>query len=417
VELPHPDRLLEIAPALTCGNTMVFKPSETTPLSALKIAEIYIEAGLPPGVFNVIQGFGDVGAALVADARVAKVSLTGSAPTGRKVYQAAAAGMKHATMELGGKSPLIIFDDADLWNAVSGAINANFYASGQVCSNGTRVFVQTGIKGAFLDRLCRAGGKAVIGDPRDEATNFGPMVSEEQVKIVMDYIDLGVKEGARLVYGGRRAEPARLLIEPTVFADVTDDMTIAREEIFGRSWPCSISTRRTRWSRGPTHRTRPVAGGVHPRPDPGAPGDPAARGGILLDQPVQPDAGGGALRRGEGLGRRARELARRHRGLLARSSSVYVGMGRRRGAILRGGMEADYVIVGAGSAGCAMAYRLAEAGASVLVIEHGGSDCRAVHPDAGRAVLPDEHEALRLGFRPSPSRIWAGAGWPVRAAR
>lgn len=221
------------APALTCGNTMVFKPSETTPLSALKIAEIYIEAGLPPGVFNVIQGFGDVGAALVADARVAKVSLTGSAPTGRKVYQAAAAGMKHATMELGGKSPLIIFDDAELEDAVSGAINANFYASGQVCSNGTRVFVQTGIKGAFLDRLAERVGKAVIGDPRDDETNFGPMVSEEQVKIVMDYIDLGVKEGARLVYGGHRLNRPGWYIEPTIFADVTDDMTIAREEIFG----------------------------------------------------------------------------------------------------------------------------------------------------------------------------------------
>ena len=221
------------APALTCGNTMVFKPSETTPLSALKIAEIYIEAGLPPGVFNVIQGLGDVGAALVADARVAKVSLTGSAPTGRKVYQAAAAGMKHATMELGGKSPLIIFDDAELEDAVSGAINANFYASGQVCSNGTRVFVQTGIKGAFLDRLAERVSKAVIGDPRDDGTNFGPMVSEEQVKIVMDYIDLGVKEGARLVYGGHRLNRPGWYIEPTIFADVTDDMTIAREEIFG----------------------------------------------------------------------------------------------------------------------------------------------------------------------------------------
>jgi betaine-aldehyde dehydrogenase len=221
------------APALTCGNTMVFKPSETTPLSALKIAEIYIEAGLPPGVFNVIQGLGDVGAALVADARVAKVSLTGSAPTGRKVYQAAAAGMKHSTMEQGGKSPLIIFDDAELEDAVSGAINANFYASGQVCSNGTRVFVQTGIKGAFLDRLAERVSKAVIGDPRDDGTNFGPMVSEEQVKIVMDYIDLGVKEGARLVYGGHRLNRSGWYIEPTIFADVTDDMTIAREEIFG----------------------------------------------------------------------------------------------------------------------------------------------------------------------------------------
>ena len=221
------------APALACGNTMMFKPSEVTPLCALKLAEIFIEAGLPPGVFNVIQGAGDVGAALVGDARVAKVSVTGSAATGRKVYAAAAAQMKHATMELGGKSPLIVFDDADLEDAVSGAINANFYSSGQVCSNGTRVFVQAGMKEAFLDRLAERVSKAVIGDPRDEATSFGPMISEVQLKIVMDYIDLGVREGARLVYGGRRLNRPGCYIEPTIFADVTDDMTIAREEIFG----------------------------------------------------------------------------------------------------------------------------------------------------------------------------------------
>jgi len=120
------------APSLACGNTMVFKPSETTPLSALKVAEILAEAGAPPGVFNVVQGMGAVGAALTTDPRVAKVSLTGSVPTGRKVYAAAAAGLKHVTMELGGKSPILIFDDADLDNAVSGAINGNFYSSGQV---------------------------------------------------------------------------------------------------------------------------------------------------------------------------------------------------------------------------------------------------------------------------------------------
>ena len=133
------------APALACGNSMIFKPSETTPLCALKVAEILCEAGLPAGVYNVVQGLGDIGAALVTDPRVAKVSLTGSLPTGRKVYSAAAEGMRHVTMELGGKSPLIIFDDADLDDAVSGAILANFYSSGQICSNGTRVFVQSGI--------------------------------------------------------------------------------------------------------------------------------------------------------------------------------------------------------------------------------------------------------------------------------
>lgn len=221
------------APALACGNTSVFKPSETTPLSALKVAEILMEAGAPAGIFNVIQGYGDVGAALVTDARVEKVSLTGSVPTGRKVYAAAAEGMKHVTMELGGKSPMIVFDDADVDKAVSGAILGNFYSSGQVCSNGTRVFVQKGIKEAFLKRLAERLEGAVIGDPLDPETSFGPMVSEGQLNIVMNYIAKGTEEGARLVYGGQRLEGEGFYLQPTVFADVTDDMTIAREEIFG----------------------------------------------------------------------------------------------------------------------------------------------------------------------------------------
>ena len=221
------------APALICGNTMVFKPSEQTPLSALKLAEILIEAGAPPGIFNVIQGAGTVGRALVEDARVAKVSLTGSAETGKKVYAGAAAQMKHVTMELGGKSPLIIFDDADLDSAVSAAINANFFATGQVCSNGTRVFVQRGIKQAFLDRLTARVARATIGDPRNEATTFGPMVSEDQLQIVLSYIEKGKAEGARLIAGGARIDRPGAYIQPTIFADVTDEMTIAREEIFG----------------------------------------------------------------------------------------------------------------------------------------------------------------------------------------
>lgn len=190
------------APALACGNTMVFKPSETTPVCALKVAEILSQAGLPDGVFNVIQGQGQVGASLVRDDRVAKVSLTGSVPTGRKVYAAAAEGVKHVTMELGGKSPLIIFEDADIENAVGGAILANFYASGQVCSNGTRVFVHKTIKHAFLERLVERLRQAVIGDPMDETTNFGPLVSQRQMEIVQSFIAKGRDAGARLVYGG-----------------------------------------------------------------------------------------------------------------------------------------------------------------------------------------------------------------------
>ncbi|WP_425072665.1 betaine-aldehyde dehydrogenase [Sagittula sp. S175] len=221
------------APALACGNAMIFKPSETTPLCALKVAEILHEAGAPAGLYNVVQGMGAVGAALVSDPRVAKVSLTGSVATGRKVYAAAAADMKHVTMELGGKSPLIIFDDADIENAVGGAILANFYSTGQVCSNGTRVFVQKAIKQTFLDRLAARLQGAQIGDPMDEATTLGPMVSQRQREIVLGYIEKGLSEGARLVCGGQALEGEGFYIAPTVFADVTDDMTIAREEIFG----------------------------------------------------------------------------------------------------------------------------------------------------------------------------------------
>jgi betaine-aldehyde dehydrogenase len=220
------------APALATGNAMVFKPSEDTPLSALALAEILVEAGAPPGLFNVVQGGGDVGGALVGDARVAKVSLTGSVPTGRKVYAAAAAGMKHVTMELGGKSPFIVFDDADLEDAVSAAINANFYSTGQVCSNGTRVFVQDGIREAFVARLAERTARAVIGDPMDPGTQIGPMVSERQRDIVLDYIEKGITGGARLVAGGKPRGPG-WFIEPTIFDRVTDEMTIAREEIFG----------------------------------------------------------------------------------------------------------------------------------------------------------------------------------------
>jgi len=174
-----------------------------------------------------------VGASLVTDDRVAKVSLTGSVPTGRKVYAAAAEGIRHVTMELGGKSPIVIFDDAHLENAVSGVILGNFYASGQVCSNGTRVFVQKGIKAAFLDRLTERLKGVNMGDPQDPAVNFGPLVSARQRDIVTAYIKKGVEEGARLVAGGQVVDGAGFFVEPTVFAEVSDNMVIAREEIFG----------------------------------------------------------------------------------------------------------------------------------------------------------------------------------------
>ncbi len=221
------------APALAFGNAMVFKPSEVTPLGALKLAEILIEAGAPPGLFNVVQGRGAVGAALVTDPRVAKVSLTGSVLTGRKVYAAAAAGIRAVTMELGGKSPLVIFDDASLEDAVGAAMLANFYSAGQICSNGTRVFVQKGLKSRFLDRLKARTEAIVIGEPLDEATQMGPLVTAAQRDKVMGYIDAGIAEGARLVTGGARLNRPGNYLQPTVFADVTDSMTIAREEIFG----------------------------------------------------------------------------------------------------------------------------------------------------------------------------------------
>ena len=225
------------APALVSGNAMIFKPSEMTPLTALKLAEILIEAGAPKGVFNVVQGHGDVGAALVGHDKVDKVSLTGSVPTGSKVYAAAAAGIKHVTMELGGKSPLIVFEDADIDNAVTGAMLGNFYSPGQICSNGTRVFVRQAIREKFLDRLVERTRRIVIGDPMDEATQMGPLISAAHREKVAGYIEAGKAEGARLVTGGNllslQGMEKGAFVEPTVFADVRDDMRIAREEIFG----------------------------------------------------------------------------------------------------------------------------------------------------------------------------------------
>lgn len=224
------------APALICGNAMVFKPSENTPLGALKIAEILIEAGLPKGLYNVIQGDRSTGPLLVNHPDVAKVSLTGSVPTGRKVAEAAAGHLKHVTMELGGKSPLIVFDDADIDSAIGGAMLGNFYSTGQVCSNGTRVFVQKGIKTEFLKRLKARTEAIVIGDPEDEATQMGPVINRAQQEKILGYIEKGKAEGATLVTGGsipNSVSAQGCYIQPTVFADVTDTMTIAREEIFG----------------------------------------------------------------------------------------------------------------------------------------------------------------------------------------
>jgi betaine-aldehyde dehydrogenase len=226
------------APALACGNAMVFKPAELTPLTAVKLAEIYIEAGLPPGVFNVVQGDARTGEALTRHPGVAKVSLTGEVSTGKKVMAAASVTLKHVTLELGGKSPLIVFDDADLDNAVSGAMLGNFYTQGEICSNGTRVFVQRAIADEFVARLRDRTAKLCIGDPLDSGTDIGALISEPHLEKVLGYVAAGVAEGARLVCGGHRViDPPALargcFVEPTIFDGCTDGMTIVKEEIFG----------------------------------------------------------------------------------------------------------------------------------------------------------------------------------------
>ncbi len=226
------------APALAAGNAMIFKPSEVTPLSAFKLAEIYTEAGVPPGVFNVVQGDGSVGALLTAHPGIAKVSFTGGVETGKKVMSlAGASSLKEVTMELGGKSPLIVFDDADLDRAADIAVTANFFSSGQVCTNGTRVFVQRAVKDAFVARVLERVKRIRVGKPSDPDTNFGPLASAAQLDKVLAYIASGKAEGATLLAGGERLVDGHFAqgqyVTPTVFGDCRDDMKIVREEIFG----------------------------------------------------------------------------------------------------------------------------------------------------------------------------------------
>ena len=226
------------APALACGNALVFKPSEVTPLSALRLAGILTEAGLPYGVFNVVQGDARVGRLLTAHPDIAKLSFTGEAGTGRTVMaDAARSTLKDVTLELGGKSPLIVFADADLEQAVSAALMANFYSTGQICTNGTRVFVQDAIREAFEQRVIERTRAIRAGDPLDPATTFGPLVSFEHLEKVLGYLELGKTEGARLLTGGERLTRGVLArgayVAPTVFGDCSDGMRIVREEIFG----------------------------------------------------------------------------------------------------------------------------------------------------------------------------------------
>ncbi|WP_127554923.1 betaine-aldehyde dehydrogenase [Saccharospirillum alexandrii] len=226
------------APALACGNAMVFKPSEETPRGAAKLAEIFIEAGVPAGVFNVVQGDHRVGQALTAHPDIAKVSFTGEVGTGKKVMADSASTLKDVTMELGGKSPLIIFPDADLDNAVGAALLANFYTQGEVCTNGTRVFVHADIYDAFLEKVKdRTERNVVFGDPMHPDTNMGALISADHQAKVLAAIKAGVESGARLVTGGDAVHPEGFeqgyFVRPTVFADCTDDMPQVRDEIFG----------------------------------------------------------------------------------------------------------------------------------------------------------------------------------------
>ena len=225
------------APALACGNAMIFKPAEITPLSAVKLQEIFLEAGVPRGVFQVVQGFADTGRLLTRHPLIRKVSLTGEVGTGKAVMSDASRTLKNVTLELGGKSPLIVFDDAKLDNAVGGALLANFYSTGQVCSNATRVFVHRSVKAAFLERLVARVAAMRIGDPLNPATQVGPLVSGQHMQKVLDYIARGRAEGARVLTGGGRVTDGDLangfFVAPTVFDGCHDDMTIVREEIFG----------------------------------------------------------------------------------------------------------------------------------------------------------------------------------------
>ncbi len=225
------------APALAAGNAMIFKPSEETPLSALKLAEIYSEAGVPDGVFNVIQGDHRVGQMLTAHPDIAKVSFTGESGTGKKVMADSAQTLKHVTMELGGKSPMIIFEDAKLDDAVSAAMVANFYTQGEVCTNGTRVFVHESLYSAFIEQLKSRTEKLIVGDPMDSKTQVGALISTTHLSKVLDAIESAKKSGATLLTGGYQVTGNGLdkgnFVVPTVFVDCDDNMPHVQQEIFG----------------------------------------------------------------------------------------------------------------------------------------------------------------------------------------
>ncbi len=224
----------KIAPALACGNTVVLKPAEQTPLTALRLGELIQEAGIPDGVVNIVTGFGPgAGSSISEHPDVDKVSFTGSTEVGKMILGASKGNLKRVSLELGGKSPNIIFPDADLNQAIPNAMNGVFFNSGQVCVAGTRIFVQRDMYDNFLEQFGKAAERMTVGNPLDPKTRLGPLVSKEQFDRVKGYLDLGRKEGARATIGGEAVEGKGYFVQPTLFADVNNNMRIAREEIFG----------------------------------------------------------------------------------------------------------------------------------------------------------------------------------------
>jgi aldehyde dehydrogenase (NAD+) len=228
----------KIAPALAAGNTVVLKPSEYTSASALELMKLVDKAGFPPGVLNVVTGFGaEAGMPLVEHPLVAKVAFTGSDATGQRIYEAAARGLKRVTMELGGKSPNIVFDDADVENAIKGVVSGIFAATGQTCIAGSRLLVQRSLHDQFVDRLVKFAGAARMGNPMSLETQVGPITNKPQLQKILDYIDIARTERATLVLGGSRAERPECgsgwFVEPTIFTGVANSMRIAQEEVFG----------------------------------------------------------------------------------------------------------------------------------------------------------------------------------------
>jgi aldehyde dehydrogenase (NAD+) len=225
----------KLAPALATGNTVVMKPAEQTPLTALRVGELIVEAGFPPGVVNLLPGYGPTaGAAIARHMDVDKVAFTGSTEVGHLILEASAkSNLKRVTLELGGKSPNIVFADADMDQAIEGAHFALFFNQGQCCCAGSRLFVEEKAYDEFVERSAARARRRTVGDPFDPATEQGPQVDRDQYDKVMRYIESGKKEGARLACGGGSVGDRGYFIQPTVFADVKDDMTIAREEIFG----------------------------------------------------------------------------------------------------------------------------------------------------------------------------------------